>query len=66
MANIKLPNAPADYDRFQFQRIITDIETVLSNPTSGNDINAAGIPTSPVGLDVGQLYSDGGTLKVVV
>lgn len=65
MANIKLPDAPSEYDRTQFQRLITDIETVLSSSTPAADINAAGLPTSPVGLDQGQLWNDNGTIKVV-
>lgn len=62
---VKLPEAPPEYDQSRVQQLIRELEVALSRVTQANDIYAGGLPTSAVDLRPGQLYVDNGTIRVV-
>ena len=65
----QFPLPPEEYDRIYFDELIrslTQIVVQLQNPGElrGTKITLTDLPTSEVGLEVGALYNEGGTVKV--
>tara|TARA_Y100001938_G_scaffold150666_1_gene242714 strand:- start:4216 stop:4446 length:231 start_codon:yes stop_codon:yes gene_type:complete len=66
----QFPLAPEEYDRQYFDemvRSLTQLVVQLQNPGElrGTKITLTDLPTSATGLEIGALYNDGGTVKVV-
>lgn len=65
-----LGNPPDVYDSRAFYRIIRSIELHLQalqnvGPVRVSRINIVNLPTDDTGLRVGDLWNDGGTIKIV-
>ena len=72
ISNVPLPQfplPPEEYDRVYFDELVrslTQIVVQIQNPGElrGTKITLTDLPTSEVGLEVGALYNDGGTVRV--
>ena len=64
-----LPLAPAEYDQRYMQKLVSALEGQLRQLQQPRNIAVSAImtfelPTSVTGLRTGEVYSDGGILKV--
>lgn len=67
---IRLEDPPANYDQAYFMRLTRDIETFMrATSLTGRGefvtVNISQLPTSASGLVAGDLWNDGGSVKVV-
>ena len=61
---------PEQYDRVYFDdmvRSLSQLVVQINNPGElrGTKITLTDLPTSPSGLELGSLYNDNGTVKIV-
>tara|TARA_E500000318_G_C3537588_1_gene203300 strand:- start:242 stop:469 length:228 start_codon:yes stop_codon:yes gene_type:complete len=61
---------PEQYDRMYFDdmvRSLSQLVVQINNPGElrGTKITLTDLPTSPSGLELGSLYNDNGTIKIV-
>ena len=66
-----LPVAPRDYDSNFMSQLIRSLTSYFSlldstTPIQVDSIILSGLPTNGAGLPLNAVYSDGGTLKIVV
>lgn len=65
-----LPDPPEQYDQDYMLRLLNLLSIALfqlhdRRPLIGSTINLDRLPTSATGLRVGEVWNDGGTLKIV-
>jgi hypothetical protein len=66
-----LPLAPGEYNSEYLNQLIRALNVYLkqigsTTPIVVDEITLLALPTSPVGLRVGTVWNDGGTLKIVL
>ena len=66
-----LPIAPTEYNPEYFNQLIRALNVYLkqvgsTTPIVIDQLTLLALPTSPVGLRVGTVWNDGGTLKIVL
>jgi hypothetical protein len=66
-----LPLAPGEYNAEYLNQLIRALNVYLkqigsTTPIVVDEITLLALPTSPVGLRVGTVWNDGGTLKIVL
>ena len=71
MTNFVFQTPPPNYDPSYFSRMIRDLRQVFTTltaiqPTHVATLGITNCPTNGGGLRVGDVYSDSGTLKIVL
>lgn len=66
----RLPEAPQEYTQHYMEDLLRSLEIFISQQTNPGEIRASSItitnlPTSPTDLEVGSLWNDAGTVKIV-
>ncbi len=66
----RLPEAPSEYNAGYMTDLIRALEIFIAQERNPGGIRAStatltGLPTSATGLEVGALYNDSGTVKIV-
>lgn len=66
----RLPEAPQQYDVAYMADLLRALETFIAQERTPGEMRATKItltdlPTSSSGLEVGALFNDGGTVKIV-
>ena len=75
MANVelpppRLPEPPSEVDQQYLQDLVRALEVCITQERTAGEIRGTSLvltalPTSATGLEVGSLYNDSGTIKVV-
>ena len=70
IAQPRLPEAPQEYSISYMSDLIRALEAFIEqerNPGGlrASTITVTNLPTSPTGLEVGSLWNDAGTVKIV-
>lgn len=65
-----LPDPPQEYDPVYMSRVLDLLSQALfalsmRRPIIGTTINLSRLPTSATGLRTGDLWNDGGTVRIV-
>jgi len=66
----RLPEPPAQIDRRYMEDLVRTLQTFITQERNPGELRATKItltdlPTSASGLEIGALYNDSGTVKVV-
>ena len=66
----RLPEAPEEYTRVYMEDLVRALDNYIQqerNPGEmrGTKLTLTDLPTSPTGLEVGSLWNDAGTVKIV-
>lgn len=66
----RLLTAPAEYSQEYMQNLLKQFDLYFSTlntagPLRGTKLNLSDLPTSTTGLSAGDLWNDGGTVKIV-
>lgn len=65
-----IPSPPAEYDQHYMDSLLSELVAfirLLNTPGElrGSVLNLSSVPSSPLGLEVGSIYEQEGTLKVL-
>jgi hypothetical protein len=65
-----LPVPPVEYDQNYFSEVVRALSLFMQSernpgPSRNTTLVLTELPTSPTGLEVGSVWNDSGTLKVV-